>query len=227
MRKKACCYIIIVSLLFVCFACISKSKNYCKDIFILCKNNFYRGTNLDTSEVLSHFPKTICRNKHQRLLTLPLFGDNSGGLMYLESISSTQINTIKASYSFKDSVLYYSPDAFRIRRFIFNDTATFFDTSVLARYPVPTFYLGLNNRGKLHKEWLYEVDSVKNLWKQTVYIVPKDIMVYIIDAKDGFFWKEKEHNLPRPFLGKWTSGYSRGIAISEKEKIICYWIMIW
>lgn len=61
----------------------------------------------------------------------------------------------------------------------------------MARYPVPTFYLGLNNRGKLHKEWLYEVDSVKNLWKQTVYIVPKDLMVYIIDAKDGFFGKKK------------------------------------
>lgn len=225
MKDKLLIWFCIIMLI----SCNSKSqnKNACQDIFILSKNSLFLGTNLDTGQVLSHFPKIICRKKHQQILTIPLFGDNSGGLMYSESISSEQINLIKDSYLFKDSVLYYSPDAFRIRRFIFNDTTTFFDTSILARYPVPTFYLGLNKEGELYEEWLHEVDSVKVSEKQTRYIVPKDLMIYIIDAKDGYFWKEKDRNLPRPFLGKWTSGYSRGIAISEKENIICYWVMIW
>jgi hypothetical protein len=205
----------------------TKSQNECMDIFISCKEGLSSTTNINSGEPLSHFPKILCEKKNQLILTIPLFGDNSAGLMYSEQLSIKQIDSIKENFLYKDSILYYSPDVFRIRQFVINDTLTHFDTSVLARYPVPTFYLGLNKNGEIYEDWLYEVDSIVVPDKQPIYIAPKDLIIYIIDAKSGYFWNDPHHYLLRPFLGKWTHGYSRGIAVSKKEKIICYWFMIW
>jgi len=61
-------------------------------------------------------------------------------------------------------------------------------------------------------------------------ILPSDLMVYVIDAKSGNFWKNKEaaELEPRPGLPEnWKHGYSRGVAISRSCKRVCWWTMAW
>ena len=59
------------------------------------------------------------------------------------------------------------------------------------------------------------------------YIIPKDLKVYVISAEPGNFWKvDCKENRPET-LKDWKNGYSRGIAISEKEHLVVFWVMIW
>lgn len=59
------------------------------------------------------------------------------------------------------------------------------------------------------------------------YIIPSDLMVYVIDAKYGDFWI-KSCNEKRPKTLKiWQHGYSRGFSVSETANIIVYWVIIW
>lgn len=58
--------------------------------------------------------------------------------------------------------------------------------------------------------------------------VPEDLKVYVIEAVPGDYFvsnilKTKRYSK----LGIWKNGYSRGVAISEKEKSITYWLVIW
>jgi len=195
------------------------------------KKDLSAWTILNVNEVMSHFPEKICSKKYfwRGLTNTPLFGDNSNGAFYVEQIPYNQIVSIKDEYSFIDSIMYYSSESFRIQHYIINDTSTLFHECKLFRYPIPTFYYGLskNKESNFSQKWLNEIDSMRIPKEQIKYFVPEDLMVYVIDAKPGFFWKNKENILPRPYIEKWKNGYSRGIAISKTESFICYWFMIW
>lgn len=67
-------------------------------------------------------------------------------------------------------------------------------------------------------------------WHGVREIVPSDLMVYVIDARSGNFWKNKEaaESEPRPGLPEnWKHGYSKGVAISRSCKRVCWWVMAW
>ncbi len=70
-----------------------------------------------------------------------------------------------------------------------------------------------------------EVDG--QVYCESIYSIPSDLQVYVIDAKAGDFWKESCNENRPESLKEWKHGYSRGIAISESENIIVYWTMIW
>lgn len=61
-------------------------------------------------------------------------------------------------------------------------------------------------------------------WKGVREVLPLDLIVYVIDARPGNFWKNKElaEKEPRPCLPqKWKHGYSRGIGVSRSCKRVC------
>ncbi len=208
-----------------------KSTIQWEDGLMSYKKDLSDWTTLNVDDVMSHFPEKISNKKYfwRGLTNTPLFGDNSNGVFYVEQIPYNQIVSIKNEYFFIDSIMYYSSESFRIQHYIVNDTTTLFDVCTLSRYPIPTFYYGLseNKDNHISQKWLNEMDSMRIPKEQIKYYVPEDLMVYVIDAKPGFFWKDKENILPRPSIGKWKNGYSRGISISKTESLICYWFMIW
>ena len=60
--------------------------------------------------------------------------------------------------------------------------------------------------------------------------IPSDLIIYIVDAQPGNFWKNKElaDKEPRPVLPqKWKHGYSRGIGVSRSCSRVCWWVMAW
>jgi len=59
------------------------------------------------------------------------------------------------------------------------------------------------------------------------YVIPSDLVIFLIQAESGSFWKEPcNNNRPEP-LKEWKNGYSKGIAISDKQEIAVFWTMIW
>ncbi len=57
-----------------------------------------------------------------------------------------------------------------------------------------------------------------------------DLIVYIVEAANGNFWKNKEkaNCEERPVLSEyWKHGYVKGIAISRELSRVCWWAMAW
>ena len=60
-----------------------------------------------------------------------------------------------------------------------------------------------------------------------IYSIPSDLKVYVIQAESGNFWKESCNEKRPEKLKEWKNGYSKGVAISQKENIVVYWSMLW
>ena len=204
------------------------------------KNGLLEYYTLNPEEMLSHFPRLECGKKNfwsvRYLISSHI--PNDDGAYYSEKKTLAEIDSILSNYSFKAVIDYYATNTFKIRHFLINDTTLYerfykYDSIVLKNYPIPTFYdVGFGLGESLDyidstQDWLSIPDSIRMpIFQAKKSNVPDDLTVYIIDAKKGYFRKNK--NKPsRPFMGEWTNGYSRGIAVSKKEKIICYWFMIW
>ena len=65
------------------------------------------------------------------------------------------------------------------------------------------------------------------LYFNYTYIIPLDLNVFVIMAEPGEIWKINCKEKRPETLNEWKHGYSRGYAISEKEKIIVYWVVVW
>lgn len=238
----------IMSLLIYGLAIFITSCNSQVNIEILMNSEFERYQKglseysvLDTGKVMSHFPqmkigKTYYWNARY---SVPYERINNFDAYYIEQLSINEIKSIISKYSYIDSILYKSASAFKLRSDLINDTTYYlkfyqFDSLQLTHYPIPTFY---EVNFKLGESLDYIDSSRKQLSildttrmpiiEMTKFNIPDDLMVYIIEAKTGLYFRNT-NNLPlRPKIGKWKSGYSRGIAVSKKESMICYWFMIW
>lgn len=61
-------------------------------------------------------------------------------------------------------------------------------------------------------------------------ILPEDLIVYVLEAHNGNFWKNKKKALEeqRPVLSDhWKHGYAKGIAVSRNVSRVCWWAMAW
>ena len=67
----------------------------------------------------------------------------------------------------------------------------------------------------------------KEKYYESLYYVPSDLQVNVVDARAGDFWKNDCNEYRPESLKEWKHGYSKGFATSDKENIIVYWTMIW
>ncbi len=92
--------------------------------------------------------------------------------------------------------------------------------------PIPYFEnydFGLGEKTVLKKQ----IKGEPRPRSHTVYNAPKDLKVYVIKAEPGNFWKfDCKENRPET-LGKWKHGYSKGVAVSEKDDKIVFWVIVW
>lgn len=54
-----------------------------------------------------------------------------------------------------------------------------------------------------------------------------DFIILVLDAKPGKFLNEDNLTQGKYMPVDWKNGYSKGVAVSEKRKIIIYWVIIW
>lgn len=59
----------------------------------------------------------------------------------------------------------------------------------------------------------------------TISGLSKNFDIYVIDSKSGNYWKGLE---PLDYMPKgWKNGYSKGICVNKKERVVIYWLIIW
>ena len=148
--------------------------------------------------------------------------------IFLENMSKKQIDAIEQGLTYILKTSYFNDSILKIDiSHIYNIDCRFqagFDT---VSPPIYDF-----------KEACFLLGTVKDsIMENGRYcyfdreILPTDLMVYVIDAQPGIFWRdaEKAEKEPRarelPTL--WKHGYSRGIAVSRSCGRVCWWAMAW
>jgi len=71
---------------------------------------------------------------------------------------------------------------------------------------------------------LFEPDIYKGI---APYGLSEDFKMYVFDAKPGKFIKEEYLQECDCLPEKWKHGYSKGVALSEKQQIVIYWTIVW
>jgi len=118
--------------------------------------------------------------------------------------SDTSLVTIKT-----ESVIYWDDSKKIYYKRIFKNNTNY--------YPIPFFEkeefggIGINN------ENIYSNVNTSGL--------SNDFVIYILDSKPGLYWKGLKSNKYMP--NGWKNGYTKGVCINEREKIIIYWVIIW
>ena len=71
---------------------------------------------------------------------------------------------------------------------------------------------------------LFESDEYKG---NTFSGLPEDFKIYVLDAKQGKYLEDKYLYDCSCLPEKWKHGYSKGVALSDKRKVIIYWVTVW
>lgn len=228
--KKIYLCLIVVLLLLSCRT--THVPEIPRDDFILSIAEMY-----EIDSITNHFPSSWLneriRGEKWNALYLSCADDSMGS-----KFNSIAVFTDDASVSFIDSL--------EKKHFIYS--AKFNEANVFKlnmwnideRIPLPKTHIGTDTINAPIYDFRdasfllgTEVDSIvvggEKCWSERE-ILPEDMIVYVVDAKAGNFWKNKIKSElePRPELPKkWLHGYSRGIAISHSCSRICWWIIVW
>lgn len=193
------------------------------------KNKF--GTDYLKSDLLSHFPNEIKDTTHLSLLSSPPTCPPSfecrkqfGEVYLITKRDTITENRIKDNYLYKtkylsDSNIIINLPELKFNRFSIEKCNKEFDN----KYPIPYFESYDFNLG----EKTFEKDIDGEIYVDYLYTIPKDLMVYVIKAEAGNFWKEDCQEIRQGSLNKWENGYTKGIAVSEEKELMVYWTMIW
>jgi len=182
------------------------------------------------SGLLNHFPKDI-KNPESSLLVkpptcLPSYDcrSQSGYAQLLSNLDSTKRNIpdsilFETAYFVDDNMIINTAELKR-ELFAIEKCNKWYPNKL----PIPYFeryFLSFDEKEQIKKE----VDG--EMYYLDIFDVPSDLQVYVIEAEAGKFWKEDCKEWRPKALKEWQNGYSKGIAMSEKENIIVYWAMIW
>ena len=126
-----------------------------------------------------------------------------------------------------------------------------FNKQALVRYKANKSCLLVVNRFTIKENWHLNYKSkygdkndidrdcyeglypVPNFWdsqyitNDTESRLPKDFLIYVLEAHSGKFWNDKYLTKGKYMPEAWKNGYSKGVAISKKRKVIIYWFIIW
>ncbi len=196
-------------------------------------NIFYRkainkfGDNTNVDSLTKHFPKKIKGKKYIFYNSPSTYSCISKyGIIYLVDEKSKYKNEIdriiknsifNTPYSFqKNTILSF----INFKVFLSQKKYNIYHINTL---PIPNFESFNFNLGKR----VIKIKEKNNILYDYIFKVPKDLKVYVIEAKPGYFFKNN-CNISRPkLLKEWQNGFSRGIAISEKENRVVFWTMLW
>ncbi|WP_372934895.1 hypothetical protein, partial [Mariniphaga sediminis] len=177
------------------------------------------------TNLLSHFPDNIMNNGISLHVSPPSCPPSfkcsaQFGNIYLICKTDTTNNLIHNNILFDAEYLTDSNivvNLSELRRSIFPVAKC--NKWFANKYPIPYFESFNFGLGKREEKKIVDGETHYNY----TYSIPSDLQVCVIAAEAGDFWKENCNEKRPESLKEWKHGYSRGIATSEKEKIIVYW----
>jgi len=176
------------------------------------------------SSLVKHFPKGFSSEIRSFSSLKDVTKQNIGFYLYEYDVNLSVLKKIRAkieknaiaNYRTSDTLLFVinrfenlqtddNGNIPKIRDSIYIDSTTF-----IGLYPIPNFI-----------EYEKPTESKNSIW------LPQGFDLYVLEAKSGNYFKEydlkKNFQMPKG----WKNGFSRGIAISEKDKTIIYWGVVW
>lgn len=205
-----------VLLIFI-LCCLSCNVGKMDNTLVEYKRYFNKYYSLDN--LFSHFPDNVKQlNVYSGMFYPPQEDNHYGYAILIMKNNKDDINKIKA-----------------------------FKTIVVDSVCSNSFYaLSVNEDSLIQKSFLYPIvdfreadwflgESKKVIYNSIlkrsvpvpIYSYPKDLKVYLIDAKKGDFWKSDSTSNNFNLLGDWQHGYSKGYAISEASNLVAYWLVVW
>lgn len=164
-----------------------------------------------------------------------VYSDLCANAYFVEKKTKEFIDSLVNCTSFIDIITYSSDSIFHVKISNIKDSRPYarkynlvspnVDTN---RAPIPDFEFASFGLGKVSDDTLGYAsfnDTLLLVGDRT--ILPDDLIVYVVESKNGNFWKVNNSE-PRPVLPqKWKHGFSRGYAISSTLNMVCYWMMAW
>ena len=160
-----------------------------------------------------------------------LFHNFSSLGVFVDNVDLSYIDSLEKIVKYEYKTKFDNTSVLKINFFYMEDEDSYkqdiYDT---IKAPIYDFRNADFNLGKLPDSVFSKTPYGFYYLRNDKNILPSDLMVYVIDAKPGNFWKNKElaEEEPRPVLPeKWKHGYSRGIGISRSCSRVCWWVMAW
>ena len=172
---------------------------------------------------VSHFPDSLITYEHIFVSNKNTDKNNVCFLLYQYGLDMKILIHEKENLDKSAIAVYNSTDTclLRINQFETLETldkriiVTDIDTNILIKQskceklPIPTF-----------------ID-----FKKTHFAPPiksdKDFKIYVLEAKSGIYDEKLQEKPDNQMPADWKNGYSRGVAISMKDKAMIHWFVMW
>lgn len=196
-------------------------------VLVGCNNQSRYDINLEKfpEKFVTHFPKTI-NYPYTSLITTDT---TSRCIYYIRYEIETDIESkLKIILKDKEDIKYKANNSNLITIKTSSDLyweslpkIYYKDISVDGKiyYPIPYF-------SKLDDSGLgMEFDKNQVFSEKTTSGLSSNFTIYILESHPGNFWKGL---YPLDYMPEgWKNGFSRGIAVSQKDNIIIYWFVAW
>jgi len=209
--------ILFLSFAILCFSCNGNfvSSNDTQ-LYIKSKSEF-------NSRLTEHFPKTLTTYPYT-IINNKNLSKNTVGFMLCEfEKDSVKIDSVIRSiqkkiigkYNFKDPCLlivnrFETAETFEERKdVVITDSTKINQDCYKKLFPIPNFLEFNSDEYTSNSKFDESFD------------------IYVLEAKAGNYFKEFDLLTDLQMPKEWENGYSKGIAISKKKKMIIYWGIIW
>jgi hypothetical protein len=198
----------------LCFSCKGQTlNNFSND------NGYLEDKNAFDTDFTNHFPNKIECDSTTRTSNLAPEINKVGFLLYEYDVEQNKFDIINAMAKKKSLAKYDAKDSclLIVHRFETDepfDNEPILDSSLLDKtcygdkYPIPNFL------------------SYAPKSKNTV-ILDDSFIVYVFEAKNKTNSKKFKMKTFLQMPKAWSNGYSKGMAISEKNRNVIYWSIMW
>lgn len=187
-----------------------------------CNNNIIRNIKSDSdylevlgrmdSHLTDHFPSKINTTNYSTNYVKKVKINEVYLIHYAYNVSDNELKSVKKFARRKSITCYNANDSCLLiinRNETKRDSLTADRNCYIDKFPVPQF------------------KDVSHPQNSNPIKLNSNYVLYIIEANTKDFYKTYNLKPNDRMPNEWRNGYSKGIAINEKEKTIIYWIAIW
>ena len=210
--------IIFLLVSYFLFSCNIKNTNqdYVLNKFKIEINYYYSIKN-----TYSHFPHDITDTSIKQTYIVWPSQECISQVYVLQKTDYMGLSNIADNQSIKQSSAYLDSTNFIMTLDWLWDTTSIHHKHTddqLSKLPIPDFIAVRFDTKEI--SYSEEIEGENIVF--TRHTVPEDMIVHVIDAQSGCFWKNKAVTIRPSSLGRWEHGCSKGFAVSESLSIICF-----
>ena len=196
------------------------------------KHEYAKNLSFFDSSLVSHFPK--------RLPDIYIFSTNV-------SLSKIDYKKETGFFNFYTDlrILYSNKEYSKIKKMFSSSSKAIYNANSKNLLLIFSYSNELEVDGKIYTDWesperqklakhnllatslpvpLFEIDEYHG---NTLSGLPVDFKIYVLEAKPGKYLDEKYLHECSCLPAKWKHGFSRGVAVSDKRKVVIYWVTVW